>query len=330
MKSFFQRFIIWIGPLLPFFLRHLFYLFPLFKLKSFLYLLGMQAWARNSVYFKEEVFGLSDLDITIYAPQGLAPGSLKKRMITYYLKLLRIFFPFVGEVVIYDDRSIRDYLPLASAIELRRDPLLLKRVGGENSYHDLRQAFILNWIFNDYHRMDQSILQRRNKVDRFRNLLAMESKSFFSAEDLLMDLLKDFDFLKGEDKRAQWFEALQHFLRAYRINQTPINEWLRDHRAYEEVIALCYPQIWMGAAIHNDSFYDTLHRLKGRGREEKEILAQQISWELWGLYSNSIMTAFSAEIALHLDHLKDCACEVLADHSLLESIEKLRGLYERD
>ncbi len=326
MKSYLQRFTILIGPYIPFFLRHLFYLLPLIKVKIFVSLLGMQAWARNSVYFKEEVFGLSDLDITLYS-QGRVT-SFKRNLILFYLKVLRCFFPFVGEVVIYEADTVEDFMPLASELELRRDPTLVRKVGYEYRSHELREAFILNWMYNDYHRMDQSILKRRNKIDRFRLLLELDSKSFFSSEDLLMDLLKD--FIRDGEERAQWFEALQKFLRAIRIEKVSINHWLSENKSYEDIIALSYPQLWMGAAIHNETYHEVLYRLKTVKLEYKNIFAAQISWELWGLYSGHTTLAFSGELALHLDHLKECICEVLERDDLVLATDNLRGLYERD
>lgn len=324
MKSGLQNFIIWIGSFLPYRIGHLIYLLPLWKLKVFLFLLGLSAWARNSVHFKEEVFGLSDIDITIYAQRRIAPWKII--VILFYLKLLRIFFPFVGEVVILEGDEIGNYISLASQIELKRDPILLKHLDGGELGSDLRTAFILKWIFNDYHRMDQGILKRKNKIDRFRKLLKLPGKSYFSAEDLLMDLLKD--FISDEQKREQWFAVLQRFLRAYRIEKKPINIWLEEHRDYEEVLALCYPQVWMGAAIHAQSFYDMLYHLKGLPAEDKNIFREQISWELWGLYSNHLFVPYSSELILHLDHLKECVSVVLEDHDLLLAVENLRGLYE--
>lgn len=326
MKSYLQRFIIWLGPFIPFFIRHFFYLLPLIKVKSFVFFLGIEAWSRNSVYFKEEVFGLSDLDITLYSHKKVT--SFKRNLILFYLKVLRWFFPFVGEVIIYEEDSVKDFMPLASSLELKRDPILVKKMGIQYCVNELREAFILNWMYNDYHRMDQSILKRRNKIDRFRLLLNLESKSYFSSEDLLMDLLKD--FIKDPEECTQWFEALQKFLRAIRIEKRPINNWLDENKKYEEIIALCYPQLWMGAAIHNETFYEILHRLKNHKDEHKNIFAAQISWELWGLYSNHTVTSFSGELALHLDHLKECISKVLERDDLSQAIDNLRGLYERD
>lgn len=323
MPSSFQRFIIWTGAFLPFYIRHILYLLPLWKLKSLLFFFGVSAWARNSVYFKEEVFGLSDLDLTLYAKKKISPW--KKKLILLYLKLLRFFFPFVGEVVVYEKDSIKKMIGLASQIELKRDPLLLREVG-ETDGQELRRAFILNWVFNDYHRMDAGMLKRKNKIDRFRKLLNLPAKSYFSAEDLLMDLLKE--FINDEQKRGEWFAVLQRFLRAYRIEQQPINEWLEKHRDQQQIIALCYPQVWMGAAIHSETFHDTLYQLKNYSDEDKKVFKEQISWELWGLYSNMFFTSMNAELILHLDHLKECVREVLDDAQLTEGIENLRRLYE--
>jgi len=330
MKRAIQKLMILIAPALPFFVKHAIYLLPILKLKTMLFPLGISVWARNSVYFKDEVFGVSDLDISIYSYKKVS--LFKKKIVYRILKIMKYFFPFMGEVIFYEAHHLRDFISYASLYELKRDPILLNKINMKNKDMDsLEKAFILNWMLNDYHRMDESILHRRNKIDRFLNILNKNPKTYISGEDVLMDLLKDFPL--SVEHRLEWFEAIQRFLRAFKVRQIPVNDWLSENSKYEEIIALCFPQIWMGAAIHKGSFEDILYLLHKRGREEKRIFLEQISWELWGLYSNHSQLKPSAELTLHLDHLKQCVEIVCRDEEnkfaqkLIEGVAKLQELF---
>ena len=332
MKRAIQKLMILIAPVLPFLVKHAIYLLPILKLKTILFPLGISVWARNSVYFKDEVFGISDLDITMYSRDEVS--LFKKKIVYRILKIMKFFFPFMGEVIFYEAHHLKDFISYASQYELKRDPILLKRINIENMNIDsLEKAFILNWMLNDYHRMDESILHRRNKIDRFLNILNKNPKTYISAEDVLMDLLKDFNL--SEEHRLEWFEAIQRFLRAFKVKKIPVNDWLSEYSQYEEIIALCFPQIWMGAAIHNGSFEDILYLLHKRNADEKRIFLEQISWELWGLYSNHSQLKLNAELTLHLDHLKQCLDIVCRNEEdkfalkLKEGVSKLQDLFHR-
>ncbi len=330
MKRAIQKLMILIAPVLPFFVKHALYLLPILKLKTILFPLGISVWARNSVYFKDEVFGISDLDITMYSRNEVS--LFKKKIVYKILKIMKFFFPFMGEVIIYEGHHLKDFISYASIFELKRDPILLKKANVKSEdIESLEKAFILNWMLNDYHRMDESILHRRNKIDRFLNILNKTPKTYISAEDVLMDQLKGFPL--SVEHRLEWFEAIQRFLRAFKVRLIPVNDWLSENSKYEEIIALCFPQIWMGAAIHKGSFEDILYLLQKRDGEEKRIFLEQISWELWGLYSNHSQLKPSAELTLHLDHLKQCVEIVTRDEEdkfaqkLIEGVSKLQELF---
>lgn len=304
-----QRLSIYMGKALPSFVTHLIYLMPIFVARFLLLILLIRAkvWARNSVYFKEEVFGLSDLDITFYFSKKVS--SFRKKQILIVVKSLRFVFPFVGEVLFYEEDVLSHFMTYGSSLELARDPLLLESFRVDK-INPLKKAFLLNWILNDYHRMKENPLLRKNKVRRFQQLSSMESISYIGAEDLLIDILKEFK-IDADTQQIDWeslFSILNTFLFNRKVEKKSENDTLKSEPMItHHYLALCYPQLWMGSAIHLDLFEDTLSTIKAFVENKPVLLDtffEQVSWEIWGLYTHFFQFDLSSEVTLHLDHLE--------------------------
>ena len=82
-------------------------------------------WARNSYYFRSHVPGLSDIDITVLS-QDIPDEFL------VYRKILKIIFPWIGEVNWYPISIAQEMFVLANTVEMSRDPILVAKYSKKN------------------------------------------------------------------------------------------------------------------------------------------------------------------------------------------------------
>lgn len=77
-----------------------------------------RSWLRHSVYFKHNLFGISDIDITYLGGQ---PGIIVEKY-----KNLKKMLPVLGEVNFFNDRTVKYIERCHNDLELQRDPELYK------------------------------------------------------------------------------------------------------------------------------------------------------------------------------------------------------------
>jgi hypothetical protein len=120
-----------------------------FQLNSLNRWIDVSIWCRNSIYRGNYVFGLSDLDLTIYFEKDFHHQTLQE--ILRYQKHLKKVYPFLGELNLYVDSLSRELKGAVNYFEFHRDPILVKRIGQLESF-DLKTdgaVFLLRMLYAD-------------------------------------------------------------------------------------------------------------------------------------------------------------------------------------
>ena len=330
MKEKLRNIFIVMGRFLPQRFTHGVYLLPVKMLKMIFSLWGHDIWIRHSVYFHEEVFALSDVDITIWALYPESVHHYEKVMKT--LSLARKVFPFIGEDTYYASSELsHNFVPLASRLELQRDPEMIKRRGVRGVY-DLPQAFVLNWLWSDFKKMTHCWSDRQNKINRFLSILNFNPEHRGNAHELMESLWNKYLRINelSQKENQHIFNFLSLFLEKVQGESLSVNSFYRDYPEYRQQLMVFYPSLWLGAAIANESYEDDLYHMKSLSPREKDILYQQLSWELWGMFGKwrfhcrEDMPAY----ILHLDHIEDCLNIVDRDGEALKALHRLKELCE--
>lgn len=263
-------------------------------------------WYRNSLYFKDIVFGVSDIDMTFLQEKGNSSDQVKR--IEKKLKFWKIFLPHLGEINYYSPDTFDDFLPLANSIELERDPVLLALLSAKEEYRSLlpqrevsdEQVFILNWLASDFHRMRENYSWRQRKIERFFTLLGdTEGRKSKNLSTLLQYLSKN--FFKSDQEKVENF--LVHFSYFEFEDIGSINLFYEEHPELIDSLLCLYPQKWLGASLHHQRFEEEVESIRDMKDELQEILIKQIRWECWGLLSQWMRSGDDVNFHVHVENL---------------------------
>lgn len=298
-----------IAPYIPRFLTRLVYNFSYKVITLFFKGEKGQLWYRNSLYFDDLVFGLSDIDLTFLQEQRGDKGQVRR--MEKKRRLIKLLIPHSGEINYYHSKYFSDFLPMANIYELRRDPVLLahfKEKGVLNLIDTVeeecsKQVFVLNWIASDAHRMREYMPLRKKKMARFLSLLGESPSlvnSLFSIEDLLNVLIplyfSSFD-------RNEIFSFLKDFTYFDSESVSSMNLFYQEYPQHHKFFMCFYPQKWLGASLHHLKFEDDLQSLSLVEPEFKDIFLRQIRWEVWGLFGQFMRSGDALNFHIHVENL---------------------------
>lgn len=322
----FQWSIIKLGNFLPAPICDFFYVTPFWLFKKWLGNEKGQIWYRNSLFFKDIVFGHSDIDLTFYFNENFNRSSIQK--IERTLRKFKVFFPHLGEIAYYDQQGLHDFLPFANSIELSRDPILLRKIDykvQKKGTNIEKVVFSLNWLRNDLHKMKGSFLSRNKKINRFFSLLGIDKrerdiKDWKDVFSLLKTELFD-DLIKADSNILQFLDT---FFNIDMKDNDSLNQFYEDYPHLRVYFLCCYPQVWLGPALLFDGFEDDLVKLKGQPNILRELFDDQIKWELWGLYGQWMHSGVDINFFIHTENLINCISRLdNVDESILNGLKKL-------
>ncbi|MCR9202938.1 MAG: hypothetical protein NXH75_00030 [Halobacteriovoraceae bacterium] len=289
-------------------------------------------WFRNSLYFDEIVFGVSDIDMTFFQESGQSTDQVKK--IEKTLSRLKWIIPILGEINYYSPDSFSDFLPLANPYELKRDPRFLLNLKKLNFDSHLslteksdRQAFVLNWLATDSHRLRENFKFRKLKIQRFLRLLDREELSDKCKDLSDLILIISENFFEGDNKKV--CEFLTDFTYLNFTNPDSLNSFYRDTPENRTLFMCLYPQKWLGASLHHQSFEEDIKQLTAAPDYLQAIFLKQIRWEAWGLLSQWMRSKDDINFHLHVENLLR-AVNVFENKADIEkkALTKLSELHE--
>lgn len=308
-----------LDPFLPMFLKRLFYRIPFLLLKKNLSRKKIKGdlWLRNSVYFDEMIFPLSDIDLTFFV-EGEEKGS-RFHLAHSAARQVQFICPHLGELACFDSSGLKYMAPLANAYELKRDPTLFEKVSALGISVDDKSkgsdiTFILRWIESDAHQLRESFQRRKRKIERFSKLLDFDASEALCLEELIDDLL-----IKRQNSIVLNPKEVS-FIRSYFLQA------LDGHRLNDEelrLLSIFFPHRWVGLPIEMKT---RSFNLVTPSKDEKNICLSQLRWEVWGLYSQNGLTFNIAERLSHLASLKDLA-EKVDGADIVKGCDLLEGLY---
>lgn len=277
-----DRFFYFLDLLLPRFLAKLPYQFAELYLRRKLKRIFSQSelWIRNSVMLDSYVFGVSDLDLTIFSNEELDELHIKQFLINGKRQ-----FPFLGEANCYLEKD----LPLVNAtinyFELKRDQFLLSKfVKNEVDREVETVVFLLRTLM-----ADKKTLKGDEKIR-----IKKWSEHFLS-----LGLTENFI-----DKRTVVKVISSYFTDSENIKLV-LNNWLdsspwRDDLFHDDFGAkwkIIYPHKYLWFEHDRNELPLALTDF------EQKIILRQVDWELWGLYTQRYFLQRES-VEIHLQRLK--------------------------
>jgi hypothetical protein len=216
---------------------------------------NLRLWTRNSYHFKCHIPGLSDIDISVLSketPEGFL----------LYRNVLKLVFPWIGEVNWYPEMIAQDMCSLANKVEMSRDPVLTGLYLKEGAQASDAEKFVFLLRMIDY---DLACL-RSNPAARVRkwayhwsllkpNSSAEEKRKFCHV--LSLDNIIEFalEFVPAGKKELVHARLMDIFFDSGRC------DWLMPHKylnLYDFDVSAC----------------ETIY---------PEVTQAQIDWEFWGV-----------------------------------------------
>lgn len=219
--------------------------------------------ARHSFYFKKIKLLKSDIDLTFILKQQLE----KKDRDHFKLKLKRVkmLIPLMGESNFIDIPNVPYLISLANPIEIKRDPILLKKINYlKNETESEKIIFLLKLFKSDIRNLSQGLSSRFGKISYSIGLLNPKreiTKRDLQSHDHFFTFLSE-NFIDSE-----------HLYFLENIFKKLKNELVVDHY-FNAMWNMKRDDLVLFQEM-SDSLSDPLRKL----------IINNIRWELWGIYT---------------------------------------------
>lgn len=226
---------------------------------------GKQArvWARNSVLTKAFRPLDCELDLSLYVPEQVSEGECRE--FRRELRKLKIYFPWLGDLAVYDQTS-RDYLESANFFILARDPFLKEPLLIPEREPAKAEAlvFLLKTLESEWGQLVSEPLMRlpqwkehwANVSDYFEGFKDFEMKEVFNR-------ILHFASISPEEKKS----VVQY------LNNTLLG------RDFDMDLSPALWQFFPGRFVHR---YQEAPEFQGL---EAQTMAQAIAWEVWSMWA---------------------------------------------
>jgi hypothetical protein len=264
---------------LPYVVRSLPYYLCFYIVKLRFIDLPMKVWFRNSLYFKNIIFLISDIDLTFYFK--IRPSKLQLKKIKKRYEILKKFLPILGEINIYYKEDVVRFFDLANKYEIDRDPKLIERldlkIKGRGDAEKI--AFITRMFESDVKNIRDFFKLRRKKWNfHFGQIDLSTTIKLENTQSMYKNLKKLYSAL-GEN----YFEFINDILSKYEDNER--YDQIYKDRAWVKYLMVLYPNRWIGRSFENGNIEKDLLLFKDFNEIEKIVFLEQIKWEVWGLMS---------------------------------------------
>jgi hypothetical protein len=304
---------------LPYFIQTIPYYLALYSTKFSYPDSNLEIWPRNSFKLSNIICALSDLDLTFYYK---GPNDLDSILRKY--KILKFYFPFLGEINFYRSTEIYSFLRFSNHFETQRDPTLFSRFSKNLRAPDQYQkiVFFLKLLEADFSGLTFYAKYRQKKWKHHKSLLEISDNRPISIKELinsLKSLLESLDINTG------------NFINDFFENDPRIEQnidQLYCQTSEKRPFLLTYPFRWIGSSFYHQNFQEELKIIQELSQKESLLLLEQVRWEIWGLYTQHEQILEKENLFQHIQNIK-ILVESLKniDHSEvlqgLNSLEKL-------
>ena len=268
------------------------------------------------MYFRNIVFGLSDIDLTFFF---LKESSLfeQKRCVRKFFFLRKLFSPLsnlFSEINIYSEKDIHFIDYCINPLELKRDPFLIKKANLSLAPPSIEQKLVyaIKMLHSD----------RKNLLTRPQ--LRLKKWRFHIAQLFSLNRIDELDELDELN-----FSILLNILDKnifIHFSQLPIQSVLEKYLFYEKMpdltrpfsiehktFLLLFPIQWLAYQIHFDlPKHKVLAQLT---LKEQVIYEEQLKWELWGIYTQLHSGAIGGDLETHLKHISQTVDCLRTEHA---------------
>lgn len=284
--------------------------------------LPIKIWPRNSYILGSLICTLSDLDLTFFATKKV---EIYSKLWRY--RLLKIFLPFLGEINFYHKEKVSRFLNYANLFEIGRDPKLMEilayRSTEGSSYEKI--VFFLKVLESDRRNLKKIPTYRERKWKLHIKNLGWEMPNDLSLDALISLLSKQLQEVNLSGK-----VFLKTFFPLATLKKEDLNNIYEEcsRQGLIKDYILFYPFYWIGSSFYHDSFEHDLELIKNLNESESRLLAEQIRWELWGLFTQLEVTPDKATLLMHLENIKRLVKNIHIQELLDESLESIELLTE--
>ena len=230
-----------------------------------------ECWYRNSCFFGNFVFGLSDIDITIFVEDYNAKNI---EGIKNSIKRVKKAYPFLGEVNLYSRNQYLLYLKSLNYFEGNRDPVLIEKVRLDESYNKNVEkiVFLLRAMFSDRRNL-LTCPELRQKKWKFHfdelDIIEVSQITYEIIVEKIIVLLEVDKLVQVEIRNMLTFVFSENY------NEEKIfNTKLSDYWKF------LFPHKYLWFENSNDQ-----DCLKFKNTIFEKICLRQIDWEIWGIMS---------------------------------------------
>ena len=302
---------------MPNILRTLPYHLAIYTLKKRINKLdGVRVWHRNSVKKGNFVFGVSDLDITIFTSREkyfYHASSIEK-----ILKSQKFFFPFLGEVNFYLDSLILSISPSLNFYERMRDPELSEQLQ-DIKYQNLnvdKIVFLLRMIYADKEKLGRVSFIRQKKWKAHFQEMAFETPPKITTAYIVRILIETMQLPSDLEKKVS--EAI------YFLLTTELNDQNIYHIKLPELWKFLFPHKHLWFHSEKEEKFDIV-----KGTILEEVCLRQIDWEVWGLMSQlPFLPNIDENLIKHLANQGKASQLLCNKNDLLKRIDEITIMAE--
>ncbi len=255
-------------------------------IESLMSLAGAKVWCRNSIALGYSTPWVSDMDLTLFAPE---PTPLRLFFIQILLKASRAVFPLLGEHHVFDSQHAQIYKKYCNRYELERDPVLAGAGAKPGDDPSSRAAFAVRALAADWKNLKTRPACRRSKWAHHLKTLSVDETIDGFGRESLVSLLKK-SFFSGITALP-----LESAIALKTPRSTPL-----DDEVYLSLL-LVNPSEWLARRGYLQRRSSHLFKLiDGLDVKERQLLREQLRWEIAGLCSQHLGSFRKAKWVGHI------------------------------
>lgn len=289
--------------------------------ESIFHELDADCWCRNSYNSGNFVFGLSDLDITIYFSRTKLERSEVRRLKSL-LETKKRIFPFLGEANIYLESIAEEFSSSFNYFERQRDPFLnsILTPADSTTRHLDKIVFLLRMLHSDRVKLRVAPQLRVKKWNKhFSDIFDIrEGERIIDFDEVVQKIMS---LLPGDGTSFPFVLDALNLLKDPGYDDVKIY-----HRHTPEFWKFLFPNRYLW--FEREDAYNGFDAFISSGLAP--ITLRQIDWEVWGLMSQyPLLPEYHGCFSVHLERLKRLALILEPAGNVGARIEKLLNCVQR-
>jgi hypothetical protein len=280
--------------------------------------LPVEVWHRNSIYRGNYVFGLSDLDVTVYFASTNITSKDLQAVKSILLEAKRIY-PFLGECNFYVEGLAMEFIASANYFEISRDKLLTKELKISSTANSVdRIVFILRMFYSDRVKLSKyPYLRQRKWSAHLEDVFSYTSgNNNITAQTVIQLLMNEMNLTKESQLEVE------------HVFKELLNNDFKDEEVYGRKMSEMWKYIFPHRhAWSEDPSPEEIEKIKETILGP--ICLRQIDWEVWGLLGQlPFLSNKETWFRIHLTRLQKVVTVLDESSDINARIEKLLLLDE--